>query len=129
MTSITVTGLEAMQARLRQMAAGVPLQAGAALRAEAEIEMTEAKRRTPVDTGALRGSGHVTGPTVAWRDIAVVLAFGGVAAGYAIVVHEDLAAFHPRGQAKFLESVIRESAPHMAARVARRMARTMGGGV
>jgi hypothetical protein len=36
-------------------------------------------------------------------------------------VHEDLTALHKIGQAKYLESVIMESRPFMAARVARRM--------
>jgi hypothetical protein len=51
----------------------------------------------------------------------VRMAFGGPAAPYAIKVHEDLEAFHRVGQAKFLESVLLESAPHLAQRVSRRI--------
>jgi hypothetical protein len=118
---MTVEGMDRVIARLERLAQRFPDEVGNALRAEAEIEMTEAKKRTPVKTGALRGSGHVTGPERSWRDIAVVLSFGGPAAPYAVRVHEDLTAFHRVGQAKFLESVLRESEPYMAARVAHRI--------
>jgi hypothetical protein len=92
-----------------------------AMREEAEIEMTEAKRRTPVDTGALRASGHVEGPDKNGQTFDVTWVFGGAAAPYAIYVHENEEAFHPVGQAKFLESVVNESRSSMAARLAARM--------
>lgn len=120
--TVKVTGLGQVQTRLAQLARRYGNAAGRALRAEAEIEMTEAKKRTPVDTGALRGSGHVTGPSISGRDISVELKFGGPAAPYAVRVHEDLQAFHQVGQAKFLESVLNESAPYLRARVAARIA-------
>lgn len=97
-----------------------------ALLAEAEIEMTEAKKRTPVDTGALRGSGHVGGPFRRNGGIEVVMGFGGPAAPYAIHVHERLDVFHRVGQAKFLESVLLESAPYFPQRVAERIRRGLG---
>lgn len=118
---VTVVGMEKLRARLAAMAKRIPNEVARALFAEAQVEMTEAKRRVPVDTGALRASGHVGNPQVVWRDITVRLAFGGPAAPYAIKVHEDLSAYHKTGQAKFLESVILESAPYMAKRVAKRI--------
>lgn len=83
--------------------------------------MTESKRRVPVDTGTLRASGFVMEPERSGRNISVTLAYGGPAEGYAVVVHEDLDAFHPHGQAKYLESVLKESQPHMRARLAQRI--------
>ena len=145
---MTVRGLDTLNQRITELGVVIGRQVAIALRAEAEIEMTEAKRRTPVDTGALKGSGHVTGPDEqvgsgapaqgrnakgqftskgstrgfgGQRTWAVTLAFGGPAAPYALEVHENLEAYHPRGQAKYLESVILESAPHMAQRIARRV--------
>ncbi len=134
----TVLGVTAMTAALQHLVATVPEAVGNALRAEAEIEMTEAKRRTPVWNparkvppghvpGTLRASGIVTGPTVDGADISVRLAFGGPAAPYALYVHEDMEAFHASGQAKFLESTLLESAPYLAARVAARLAQTLTG--
>lgn len=118
---LKVTGLQDLERRLQSLGQDIADQAGNALRAEGEIEMTEAKRRTPVKTGALKGSGHVTGPRWRGRDVSVTLAFGGPAAPYVIPVHENLQALHPVGQAKFLESVLNESAPFMADRIARRI--------
>jgi len=116
-----VTGTHEMSGRLKRMAATVPDQVERALFQEAQIEMTESKRRCPVATGALKGSGTVFRPERNGRTVSVTLAYGGVAAPYAIYVHEDLSAHHPNGEAKFLESVLLESAPFMASRVANRI--------
>lgn len=116
---INFRGIDALQARLTTLGERFGPVAGAALRAEAEIEMTEAKRRTPVRTGVLRNSGTVTGPNAEGE---VLLSFGGAAEEYAIEIHENMEMFHPRGgQAKFLESVVLESAPYLAQRVAERI--------
>jgi len=142
-----VTGLGQLQANLVAIHQRVGRRLGPALRAEAEIEMTESKRRVPVDTGALRASGHVEGPEGRTRqmlqfgggrssgrgstrfaagpavgaDVSVRLVYGGPAAGYAVAVHENVEAFHRVGEAKFLERPLNESAPFMAARIARRL--------
>lgn len=68
--------------------------------------------RTPVDEGNLKGSaftrrernGVVTGNTAA----------------YAIYVHEDLEARHTNGQAKFLESALRDNESRILKIVQRR---------
>lgn len=99
--------------------------AGRALRSIGEIYMTEAKRRTPVETGVLRASGHVEGPTKEGDSWKVRLVFGGPSAPYAIHVHENLHARHPVGQAKFLESVVLEHRNNFASEVA---AMLVGGG-
>ena len=119
-------GLQGMLDTLKRLADKFPDYVGAALYQEAQIEMTEAKRRTPVDTGRLRASGRVALPVREGRRISVTLSFGGAAAPYAIYVHENLEANHASppfggGQAKFLESTINESAPYMLARIARRV--------
>jgi hypothetical protein len=115
-------GVTAMRNKLTSLIVRVPGEVAAALYVEAQIEMTEAKRRTPWEFGVLKASGHTSLPLIEGREIRVMMRFGGAAAGYAIYVHEDMEAFHPRGgQAKFLESTLLESAPHMAKRVAHRM--------
>lgn len=116
-----LVGTAEMNRTLQKLAKDFPGKAGRALRAEGEIEMAEAKRRTPVDTGALRSSGHVDGPRVSGTSVSVSLSFGGPSTPYALKVHEDLNAFHRVGQAKFLESTLNESAPHLAKRVAARL--------
>lgn len=106
---------------LKQIAERFPDRVAAAIYAEGQIEMTESKRRVPVDTGALRASGFVSEPERVGKNISVTLSFGGAAQTYAIVQHENLEYFHRVGQAKFLESVLNESRPYMAARIAARV--------
>lgn len=75
----------------------------AAIVAEAEAIMADAKEHyVPVDTGALRASGHVVLPV--GDELMVTMAFGGPAASYAPIVHEDPTAHHPVGQWKYLET-------------------------
>jgi len=93
---------------------------GKALYEEGKIEKTESQKRTPVDTRALRMS-HVVHPPTKSKNPQVHITAGGAPAPYGVYVHENLEANHKVGQAKFLESTIRESAPFMAARVAKRI--------
>lgn len=119
-TNIKVGGDAELKRIITSFARRFPVQAEAALRQECEIEMAEAKNRTPVDTGALRASGRVETERTS-NYVRATLSFGGASAPYALKVHEDLDAYHDDGQAKYLESVLQESAPFMAARVARRL--------
>jgi hypothetical protein len=124
--AVQIRGLEELRRKLAGMTVPLLDRFAAALYQEAEVEMTEAKRRTPVETGALRASGHVQPPVRTRRDVSVRLVFGGAAAGYAIYVHENMEALHNPGQAKFLESVVLESVPYLAARVAARVGKLGG---
>jgi len=123
---IQMKGTKEMAAALAALVSAFPVSVADALEAEAEIEMTEAKRRTPVKTGALKSSGHVQPAQVGAGGISVKLGFGGPAAPYALTVHEDLEAFHAVGEAKFLEGPLREAAPYMAERIANRVKAKLG---
>lgn len=125
-------GVGNMVNTLKKIAARFPDRVAAAIYQEAQIEMTEAKRRTPVDVnyaggripphpGQLRASGMVAEPERNGRNISVTLSFGGAASDYAIYVHEIIENIHPVGQAKFLESTLNESRNSMAARIAARI--------
>ena len=123
-----VLGAEAVAATLKRVARAFPDHVAAALYQEAQIEMTEAKRRTPVDItpnaphpGQLRASGRVAEPERKGNDISVTLSFGGAAVDYAVYVHENPDAEHPVGQWKYLESVLNESRSFMGGRLARRI--------
>ncbi len=127
-----VVGVKEMQAKIAGVAKEMPTRVKSALFLEANIEMTEAKRRTPVDVnyaggrkpphpGQLRGSGTVHPPEQSGRTLFVILSFGGGSIDYAVWVHEILDNFHPIGQAKYLESTLNESRPHMAERLGRRL--------
>lgn len=113
-------GTERMVAKLLKLQQDFPDRVERAILQEAKIELTEAKRRTPVDTGTLRASGKV-GMMREGRTIIAIFSFGGPAESYVVYVHERLDVFHMVGQAKFLESVLNESRAHMAKRIAKRI--------
>src|SRR5690348_14488142 len=115
MSGAKLNGAAAMRQRLLKFAQKFPDEVIRALYVETEIEVTEVKRRTPVDKGALRASVHQVGPTRVWRKISTQIVAGGPSAPYAIFVHENPDAIHPVGQWKFLESVILESRQYLAA--------------
>lgn len=90
-----------------------------ALFQEAEAIMGRSKRDfVPVQTGALRASGHVTKPEETSFGYKVTLGFGGPSAPYALKVHEDLRAFHPHGTSKYLETPLLEAEKGMTGRIA-----------
>ena len=122
-------GAEKMKLKIAALAAKIPDAVGAALYAEALIEMAESMSRTPVDTGALRASHITKNPerSLGGTMLSVTIEVGGPSANYAIPVHEDLGAIHQTGQAKYLESTIKESAPFMASRIGARLSRTVKG--
>lgn len=120
MAEVDVKGADRIRARLLAYANRIPEICEDALYEEASIEMTESMKRTPVDTGALRAS-HTVETKRRGNEISATIGVGGPAAPYAVFVHEDLDAFHPVGEAKFLESTLLESKPFMAARLAARI--------
>jgi hypothetical protein len=49
------------------------------------------------------------------------MGFGGQAAPYAVIVHEDQTAHHPIGKAKFLEDSFNEKLPDLPEKIADRI--------
>jgi hypothetical protein len=114
-------GANAALRDLRKIQAFAPDEFARALYQEAQIELTEIKKRTPVDTGALRASERLEGPNRNGRQISVTVLAGGPSAPYAFFVHEDLEAYHKQGEARYIENPLKESAPYLPARVAKRI--------
>lgn len=105
MASITWKGTAQVRAQLQSIAEAVPGGIAQALREFGEAVLTDAKTTyVPVDTGALRASGFVEGLDA---EGTVLLGFGGPAAPYAVIVHEDLTVTHKVGQAKYLETPLK----------------------
>lgn len=95
---------------------------GTELFRQAEIIMAASKADyVPVDTGALRASGYVAPPVIGEMQASVELGFGGPAAEYAVIVHEDLTKRHKVGQAKYLEIPLRARLGGMPAVLALRV--------
>ena len=100
----------------------------AAIYQEGNNIMGVSKRRTPVKWGNLKGSAHVKLPKTRGGKTSVELAYG---TDYAIYVHEILTNEHPVGQAKFLESAVKEGMPGFIGRMKNRVLDRIGkrGGV
>jgi len=114
-------GTAEVHAKIAEALRSMSGKAEAALYQEAEREMAASKLRVPVDTGTLRDSGHVQQPERDASGVSVTMGYGGAAEDYAIIQHESLELHHTVGQAKFLESVLQESAPHLLERIANRI--------
>jgi hypothetical protein len=121
MAGASLTGGRKMKDDAKRFGKNFPDHVGRALYQETEVEATEVRKRTPVEYGNLRASEHVEGPIRQWRSIYTMIVAGGPSAPYAIYVHEDPDAFHKVGQWKYIESVLLESRPFMAARVGKRI--------
>jgi len=106
---------------LTLLATNALAETAAAAYQEMEIDMATMKERTPVDTATLRNSGFVMLPSISGKDASVTLGFGGPSVGYAVPVHENTTSHHEVGQAKYMESVLLESEPHLANRIASRV--------
>lgn len=119
--SVRFRGVERLRRQLRTRREVLAPAVAAALFVEGETVMAEAKTETPVDTGNLRGSGTVRPPTIEGDRVSVELGFGGPAAPYAPIVHEDLAAAHPVGKAKFLEDPVDRARRGFGRRLAERV--------
>lgn len=125
--NIEFKGGNSFEKNLRLVIKGVPEDVKKAMREEGEIEVTEMKKRCPVDItpnaphpGNLRASIHMEEPEQVGRSYQMTYATG-AQAPYAVYVHENLEAHHPVGEAKFIESVMKESAPYMKDRIGARM--------
>ena len=128
MTQIRWEGIDAFSKFLRETPGLVVKDVEAALFQEGENAMAVSKRRTPVEFGNLRASGHVKLPKTKGGKTTVTLAYG---TDYAVFVHEILTANHPVGRAKFLESAVKDQAKGISGRMKKRVLDRIGkrGGV
>lgn len=119
---IVVTGATSLARKLALAGRNGPEAVVTTLYQQAERILTVSKMDyVPVDTGALRASGFVEPPIVQGPRVSVDLGFGGPAAPYAVLVHENLTAHHPVGQAKYLEIPFLAATRGMGAVIARRV--------
>ena len=127
---VTWEGTDEFSKFLRETPGVVVKDVEAALYQEGQNVMGVSKRRTPVDQGPLRASGHAKRPKTEGGKTTVVLAYG---TDYAVYVHEVVSrrvtsgpVYHKVGQAKFLESAINENWKGMPARLRLRVLDRIG---
>lgn len=137
---VTISGAPDVMAQLQRVANRVPGAIEQALRVEAEAVMATAKQLVPVEVAALKGSGFVSPAVRDGNVVRVEMAFGGPAAPYAEIQHEDETLNHTgthyssrlrrmytrTGQAKFLEAPLLDVAPRLASRLALRLKAALG---
>lgn len=114
---VEIIGDRALMVRIAEDVAKAPAAMASALFIEAEAIMADSKELVPVDTGALRASGHVQHPKISAQGVEVEMGYGGAAEQYALIQHERLDYNHPSGEAKFLEKPVLEHADGMAERL------------
>lgn len=121
MLKFKMRGQGEMATRVLNISRSSPKRFADGLYEEAKIEAKESERKTPVLSGALAATVRAEEPVLKGRSISCAIAAGDDEVDYAVHVHEDLDAYHDNGEAKFIESTLRESAPFMLERIARRI--------
>lgn len=116
--NIKLEGIEKLQNMLKTGGKQATIATARALYSEANKIFIDSQAQVPIDTGALRASGIVTKPYVVGTTATVQISYGGAAAPYAVIVHEDLEANHPVGKAKFLEDPLTQAIPNLTKNVA-----------
>lgn len=118
-----ITGLESLKQNLTERILN-KARSGAAseLAAIGEEIMTDSKQVVPVDTGNLMNTGHVAPVEEEPDGVSVTLGYGGPAASYAMLVHEDLTPnrnwSRPGSGPKYLENPTRQKEPEIPGRLA-----------
>lgn len=127
--------IEQFRKTLKGLPAELLERAGQALYEEALVMKDASMERTPVASGSLRASHDVDKPEGDGTKVRVVIRVGGSSAPYAYFVHENLEINHNAphrnpsdgkvytcgGEAKFLETSVREGSEGLGARIAARM--------
>lgn len=117
-----LSGRKDLRANIRKLIKEMPREVARAVAEEWHVEKRESMKKTPWKTKRLMRSHRVLTPQIIRGSIYSGLTVGDEATEkYAIPVHEDLEMNHPHGEAKFLESTVRESAPYMLPRIAERI--------
>ncbi len=120
--TLKIKGFNKFARQLKKMGVDATKVVESTLYEEAEKIIGEAKEKhVPVDLGALRSSGFVEDPKTKGRRTSVRLGFGGPAAKYALIVHEDMKAAHTVGSAKYLKIPYDKAQKGMSGRLARRL--------
>lgn len=120
--SFVIEGADELKKMLEVSGSGAGQLVGQVITEEANVIFGKAMILTPIDTGALRGSGGVSAPQNFPTGIGVDIFFGGPAAPYALYVHEITYYKHNSPtQAKFLEAPFMERLPQIQQNLARRI--------
>lgn len=127
-SGIEFTNLERLQRLIIQAGEKGAKIAAKALRNEAQEVLAKARDLVPVDTGALKNSMRVRPEVGVYQNgtsVEVWITAGSTAVDYAVYVHENLGAFHPHGQAKYIEVPLIQQSYGLTNRIADKVERVM----
>jgi hypothetical protein len=105
--SVDITGVGYLIANLAKLDRGTRKECRKAITEIGDSKLPVMKERCPFKTGALRDTGRFT-VQVGKQRITLKFHFGNDSIRYALKQHEDLELEHKNGQAKYVESVVRE---------------------
>ena len=123
---IVMVGLEKFADETKKTRPRMRRAVGAGCYGAANNVMATALPLTPLDFGALRGSGYVTMPEEDGGRVTVEIGYGGPAAGYAEIIHEDTSPkkFQEPGTGpKFLQRALDRASGTLRAEIAELAAR------
>ena len=118
--AISLTGQRRITGNLARMKVHVVDEANKVMKSEAQDALQRSKKLTPVRTGALRDSGKVVEKRGA-SGTEFEISFGGDGVDYALAVHERTDTKHETGQAKYLETAVKETSRGMTKRLASKL--------
>ncbi len=99
----------------------------AALYKEAATIFEESQDEVPLDTGNLRASGKLGLPQVQGNELVVEITYGGAAADYALIVHEDMERnYRNNKKSKYLEDPAKRRLEGMSGRLLKSVKKAMG---
>ena len=131
--AITLDGAEEVKKALKDLGARAAPAMGEALYSEGNELLYDSAALVPVDTGNLASSAYLTPPAVGGDGAFVTVGYGGAAAPYAVVVHENprsgqtgglspsgkkYAHWAATGQWKYLETPFKARTAGFASRIA-----------
>lgn len=98
-----------------------------ALYREAALIFEESQDEVPLDTGNLRASGKLGLPQVQGNELVVEITYGGAAADYALMVHEDMERTYRNGKkSKYLEDPAKRRIVGLSGRLLSSVKKAMG---
>jgi len=123
---ITIKGIDRAVRRLKALGGNITKEVAPTLFEEMEDVAGDSKENfVPVRFGVLRDSIHATLPKVTGDSVSVSVVAGGPAEAYALIVHENLRAHHPVGQAKYLEQPFLQAQPRIKQALLRALGRAI----
>ena len=116
--AVEIEGEKELVAAMKKAMTLFPKFLGKELYQEGERIMTDSKANyAPVDLGTLRSSGFVQQPVFNKTSAEVTLGYGGAAASYAVIQHENMSYRHTVGGPKYLERPVLHAKKSMSNRI------------